>query len=102
MLDAAYIREHLDDVKTNCKNRNVKADPERVVHLDDEPQAQLEQQTQDLLQRQPRTEVSKLIPKEKDAMARKQEKLISPRAVAPARRTGRRPGGSRSPTPRKN
>jgi seryl-tRNA synthetase len=68
MLDAAYIREHLDAVKANCVNRNVKADVERVVQLDDE-RKRLEQQTQTLQQRQ--NEVSKLIPKEKDA-AKKQ------------------------------
>ncbi|HEY7308696.1 MAG TPA: serine--tRNA ligase [Gemmataceae bacterium] len=63
MLDAAYIREHLDDVKTNCRNRNVKADVDRVVQLDDE-RKRLIQQTQVIQQRQ--NEVSKLIPKEKD------------------------------------
>src|SRR4051812_42942981 len=68
MLDAAFIREHLDAVKTNCVNRNVKADVDRVVQLDDE-RKRLEQQTQALQQRQ--NEVSKLIPKEKDA-AKKQ------------------------------
>ena len=36
MLDAAFIREHLDAVKANCRNRNVKADVDRVVQLDDE------------------------------------------------------------------
>ena len=69
MLDAAFIREHLDAVKTNCRNRNVKADVDRVVQLDDE-RKRLIQQTQVIQQRQ--NEVSKLIPKEKDA-ARKQE-----------------------------
>src|SRR5579885_714773 len=69
MLDAAFIREHLDAVKANCRNRNVKADVERVVQLDDE-RKRLIQQTQLIQQRQ--NEVSKLIPKEKDP-ARKQE-----------------------------
>jgi seryl-tRNA synthetase len=69
MLDAAFIREHLDAVKTNCRNRNVKADVDRVMHLDDE-RKRLIQQTQVIQQRQ--NEVSKLIPKEKDP-ARKQE-----------------------------
>ena len=69
MLDAAFIREHLAAVKANCTNRNVKADVDRVVHLDDE-RKRLEQQTQTLQQRQ--NEVSKLIPKEKDA-AKKQQ-----------------------------
>jgi seryl-tRNA synthetase len=49
MLDAAFIREHLDAVKANCKNRNVKADAERVVQFDDErkrlvQEAQVKQQ----------------------------------------------------------
>jgi seryl-tRNA synthetase len=69
MLDAAFIREHLDAVKTNCRHRNVKADVDRVVQLDDE-RKRLIQQTQVIQQRQ--NEVSKLIPKEKDP-ARKQE-----------------------------
>jgi seryl-tRNA synthetase len=69
MLDAAFIREHLDAVKTNCRNRNVKADVDRVVQLDDE-RKRLVQQTQVIQQRQ--NEVSKLIPKEKDP-PRKQE-----------------------------
>ncbi len=69
MLDAAFIREHLDDVKTNCRNRKVKAEVDRVVQFDDE-RKRLIQQTQVIQQRQ--NEVSKLIPKEKDS-ARKQE-----------------------------
>ena len=69
MLDAAYIRENLDAVKANCVNRNVKADVERVVQLDDE-RKRLEHETQTLQQRA--NEVSKLIPKEKEA-AKKQE-----------------------------
>src|SRR5438477_256067 len=72
MLDAAYIREHLDAVKANCVNRNVKADVERVVQLDDD-RKRLEQHTQTIQQRQ--NEVSKLIPKEKDAAAK--QKLIA-------------------------
>src|SRR5581483_9025788 len=63
MLDAHYIREHLDAVKANCRNRNVKADVDRVVQLDDE-RKRLVQQTQTIQQRQ--NEVSKLIPKEED------------------------------------
>ncbi len=69
MLDAAFIREHLDAVKANCRNRNVKADVDRVVQLDDE-RKRLVQQTQVIQQRQ--NEVSKLIPQEKDP-ARKKE-----------------------------
>jgi seryl-tRNA synthetase len=68
MLDAQFIREHLDKVKANCRNRNVQADVDRVVQLDDE-RKRLVQETQLLQQRQ--NELSKLIPKEKDA-AKKQ------------------------------
>ena len=68
MLDAQFIREHLDEVKANCRNRNVQADVDRVVQLDDE-RKRLVQETQLLQQRQ--NELSKLIPKEKDA-AKKQ------------------------------
>src|SRR5581483_8294772 len=68
MLDAAFIRDHFDAVKANCANRNIKADVDRVVQLDDE-RKRLEQQTQTLQQRQ--NEVSKLIPKEKDPEKKK-------------------------------
>jgi seryl-tRNA synthetase len=68
MLDAQFIREHLDAVKANCRNRNVKADVDRVVQLDDE-RKRLVHEVQGLQQRQ--NELSKLIPKEKDA-AKKQ------------------------------
>ena len=63
MLDTSFIREHLEAVKANCRNRNVMADVDRVVALDDE-RKRLVQQTQTLQQRQ--NEVSKLIPREKD------------------------------------
>ncbi len=64
MLDAAYIRDHLDAVKANCRNRNVKnADPDRIVQLDDE-RKRLETDKQHLQQRQ--NEVAKSIPKEKE------------------------------------
>ncbi len=36
MLDTHFIRENLAAVKANCKNRNVTADVDRVVALDDE------------------------------------------------------------------
>jgi seryl-tRNA synthetase len=63
MLDTAFVRDNLEAVKTNCKNRNVTADVDRVIQLDDE-RKRLVQETQVLQQRQ--NEVSKLIPKEKD------------------------------------
>jgi seryl-tRNA synthetase len=67
MLEASFIRENLEAVKANCRNRNVTADVDRVVQLDDE-RKRLVQQTQTLQQRQ--NEVSKLIPKEKDPQTR--------------------------------
>src|SRR5262249_55920894 len=69
MLDIHFIRENLAAVKANCVNRNVKADPERAVQLDDE-RKRLVQDAQVLQQRA--NEVPKLIPKEKDS-AKKQE-----------------------------
>ncbi len=57
MLDAHFIREHLEAVKANCRNRNIKADVDRVVQLDDErkrlvQEAQLLQQRQNLNSKQ--------------------------------------------------
>src|SRR5262245_15398418 len=69
MLDAAFIRQNLDAVKENLRNRNVKADVDSVVRLDDE-RKRLVQEAQLLQQRA--NEVSKNIPKEKDP-AKKQE-----------------------------
>lgn len=70
MLDVAVIRNNLDAVKANCRNRNVTvADPDLVVRLDDE-RKRLVQEAQTVQQRA--NELSKGIPKEKDA-AKKQE-----------------------------
>jgi seryl-tRNA synthetase len=63
MLDTQFIRDHLDAVKQNCANRNVTADVDGVVRLDDH-RRELLQQTQLLQQRQ--NELTKLIPPEKD------------------------------------
>ena len=63
MLDPAFIRDNLAAVKANCVNRNVKADVDRVVQLDDQ-RRRLISETQVLQQRQ--NEISKVIPKEKD------------------------------------
>ena len=63
MLDAQFIRENLDAVKANCKNRNVHANVDRVVQLDDQ-RKQLVHAAQLVQQRQ--NEISKSIPKEKD------------------------------------
>jgi seryl-tRNA synthetase len=64
MLDVHYIREHIEAVKANCRNRKVEADVDRVVQLDEE-RRRIVQETQVLQQR--RNELSKLVPKEKDA-----------------------------------
>jgi seryl-tRNA synthetase len=70
MLDAAFIREHLDTVKANCRNRNIKnADPDRVVHLDDE-RKRLLQEAQLIQQR--KNEVAEKVGPEKD-QTKKQE-----------------------------
>ncbi len=63
MLDAQFIRENLEAVRTNCKNRNVTADVDRVVQLDDE-RKRLAHATQAIQQKQ--NEISASIPKEKD------------------------------------
>ena len=63
MLEAHFIREHLEAVRANCRNRNVKADPERVVQLDDE-RKKLIQEMQTLQHRA--NEVAKITGKEKD------------------------------------
>lgn len=63
MLDPQFIRDNRDAVKTNCKNRNVQAEVDRVVALDDQ-RKQLVHAMQLVQQRQ--NEISKSIPKEKD------------------------------------
>jgi seryl-tRNA synthetase len=77
MLEAQFVRDHLEEVKANCKNRNVAADVERVVQLDDQ-RKHLLQTTQ--LKQQRANEVSKLIPKEKD-QAKKQELIQEGRSL---------------------
>jgi seryl-tRNA synthetase len=71
MLEASYIRDHLEAVKANCRHRNVTADVDRVVSLDEDRKLHV-QDTQTLQQRQ--NEVSKLIPTEKDPV--KKQALI--------------------------
>src|SRR5258708_145652 len=71
MLDAQFICEHLDAVKANCVNRNVKPNVDPVGHLENE-RKRLAQETQQIQQRQ--NELSKLIPKEKDKV--KKDELV--------------------------
>src|SRR5947209_15277358 len=68
MLDVSYVRENLQAVKRNCAQRNVAADVDQVVELDDE-RKRLVQEAQLLQERQ--NKISKEIPKEKD-QAKKQ------------------------------
>ncbi len=67
MLDAAFIREHLQAVKTNCENRGVAVDVDKIVQLDDQRKAFISN-TQVVQQRQ--NELSKLIPQTKDKAAK--------------------------------
>jgi seryl-tRNA synthetase len=67
MLDPQFIRDNLDAVKTNCANRNVTADVDRVVALDDE-RKKLVHETQVVQQRQ--NEVARLTKGEKDKTRR--------------------------------
>jgi seryl-tRNA synthetase len=70
MLDAAFIRDHLEAVRANATNRlAAHAEVDRVVELDDR-RKKLIGETQAIQQRS--NELSQQIPKEKDA-ARKQE-----------------------------
>ncbi len=63
MLDAQFIRDNLDAVKANCRNRNVTADVDHVVALDDlrKKLVHAAQETQ-----QSANQLSKSIPTEKD------------------------------------
>jgi seryl-tRNA synthetase len=69
MLDAHFIRDNLEAVRANVKNRNVRADVDRVVELDAE-RRRLIKEAEATKQRQ--NEVSRLVKGEKDP-ARKQE-----------------------------
>lgn len=63
MLDVRYIREHIEEVKDNCRNRNVEADVDRVIALDDQRKEKATE-VQGLQQRS--KEISKSTGKEKD------------------------------------
>jgi seryl-tRNA synthetase len=69
MLDVSFIRANFDAVRANVANRNVKADIDAIIRLDDE-RKRLIQDAQQLQQRA--NEISKRIPQEKDA-AKKHE-----------------------------
>ncbi|HZZ80483.1 MAG TPA: serine--tRNA ligase [Gemmataceae bacterium] len=69
MLDAQFIRDNLDAVKANCQNRNVTADVDRVVTLDDERKRVISAMQ---LKQQEANETAKKVGPEKDP-AKKQE-----------------------------
>lgn len=73
MLDAAFIRDHLEAVKANCTNRLVKADVERVVQLDDERRKYQRQFDELKAQQNQLTEQIKLAGKDKE----KREALVT-------------------------
>jgi seryl-tRNA synthetase len=67
MLDIHFITKNIEAVKENCRRRNVRADIDAVVSLENQ-RRQLIQEKQTLQQRQ--NEVSKLIPAQKDPEAK--------------------------------
>ncbi len=69
MLDAAFIRANLEAVKSNCFNRNLVAEVDKVISIDDERKKIL---TSIQILQQKQNELSKIIPKEKDPV-KKQE-----------------------------
>jgi seryl-tRNA synthetase len=77
MLDIHFIRDNLEAVKANVRNRGVKADPERAVHLDDE-RKRLVQEAQ--VKQQRANEIAKSTGKEKDP-AKKQELIAEGRRL---------------------
>src|SRR5262245_6127088 len=77
MLDAQFVRNNLEAVKANCRNRNVTADVDGIVRLDDE-RKRLAQDTQVVQQRQ--NEVARLTKGEKDP-AKRQEFIAEGKAL---------------------
>ncbi len=63
MLDIAVIRQNPDAIKANCANRNVKADVDRIIALDDERKRLI---TEGQVMQQKVNEISKKIPTVKD------------------------------------
>jgi seryl-tRNA synthetase len=63
MLDRTFVRENLQAVKENCRNRNVKVDVDRFVALDDRRKQTVQQKQ---AAEQQANQLSKQIPQEKD------------------------------------
>src|SRR5437764_1833424 len=76
MLDAHFIRDNLAAVKANCLNRNVRADVDAVVRLDDE-RKRIQRQSDETKAKQ--NEISKKFqaksPEEKAALKDESTKL---------------------------
>jgi seryl-tRNA synthetase len=69
MLDAQFIRDNLEAVKANCRNRNVSTDVDRVVQIDNE-RKRLAQERQTIQKQQ--NELSKMIPLQRDQKVRQE------------------------------
>ncbi|NIO03786.1 MAG: serine--tRNA ligase [Proteobacteria bacterium] len=72
MLDVKYIRQNLEPVKANCRNRDIDVDVDRVLELDSQ-RRDLQFRTDNLRKRT--KELSQVIPGEKDKARR--DKLVA-------------------------
>jgi seryl-tRNA synthetase len=77
MLDAQFIRDNREAVLTNCANRNVTADVDRALALDDERKKLV---SENQLKQQEANAVAKKVGPEKDA-AKKQELIAQGRKL---------------------
>ncbi len=78
MLDINFIREHLDAVNANCRNRNVQGRPRHASSQLDDERKRLVQEAQ--VKQQRTTKSPKLTGKEKDT-AKKQELIAEGRRL---------------------
>ena len=90
MLDATFVRTNLDAVRANCANRNVKADLDAIVRLDDE-RKRLVGEKQILEQR--KNDLSAQVKTAKDAATR-QPLTICSVTCKPTRGISRKPAAS--------
>jgi seryl-tRNA synthetase len=74
MLDVHFIRENLEAVKLNCKNRNVNADVDRVIALDDQ-RRQFATRRQAIQQRQNALSAEMKDPSKREALKAEGKKL---------------------------
>src|SRR5262245_26970032 len=85
MLDRKFIVENVDRVKQNCLNRNVTADVDRLIELDQQ-RRKVSQEVQELNRRA--NEVSKTVGQTKDANERA-ARLEEGRKLREARETAK-------------